>query len=106
MSGLEHYGEQVNEYDVEGSVDFLASPGDAIVVPPMAPATGLSLVRGKEISSLSENLSQPGWPCYHGRFSDRLFLLFGLDAGIFFNGLLPPHPPRLDNCRQNDTMVA
>jgi len=34
---------------VEESVDLLTSPGDAIVVPPIGPATPSSLVRGEEL---------------------------------------------------------
>lgn len=49
VNELELHGEEVGEYDVEEYVDLLTSPGDVIVVPPIAPATASSLVRGKEI---------------------------------------------------------
>lgn len=45
---LELQGEEVIEDDVEESVDLLTSPGNAIEVPPIGPATPSSLVRGKE----------------------------------------------------------
>ena len=49
VNELELDGEEVSQDDVEESVDFLTSPGEAIVVPPIGPAEPSSLVRGREV---------------------------------------------------------
>jgi cytochrome c/tetratricopeptide (TPR) repeat protein len=49
VDDLKRYGEEVDEDEVEESVDLLASPGDAIVVPPIGPAGPSSVVRGKQL---------------------------------------------------------
>ena len=49
MNLLKLEGEEVDERDVEESIDRLVSPGESIVVPAIGPAEPSSLVRGKEI---------------------------------------------------------
>lgn len=45
---LESEGDEVDEHDVEDSIDRLVSPGESIVVPSLGPAEPSSIVRGKD----------------------------------------------------------